>query len=119
MPGSGLTNSYSDLQLLPSFGVKGRIVSNANTIYTCPTGKKAKITGRGIIDGLGTDTKVGLAIKTGTSFFPITRFTTVDNAVIIDGIVVIAAGEGITTIGNSGGTNAGIDIDIVVTEYSV
>ncbi len=99
------------------FTVEGRVTNNATGLYTVPAGKTAKVLGvTGVVDSVGSDSKVAIAIKRGSSFRPIGAFVAVDDESSYVGEMILVAGDIITTLGNSGGTNAGIDMTATIIE---
>jgi len=96
-------------QKISGFPVSGR-VTNANIgIYTCPVGKRAKVTASMNLDAIGADASYALAIKTAIgTFVPIGQHVTVNN--ISTGEAILEAGDILTNIGDGGSTNGTADI---------
>ena len=97
--------------------IEGRVTSQSTGLYTVPAGKTTKVLGvTGIVDGVGSDSKVGIAIKRGSNVRPIGPFVIVDEESSYTGELILQAGDIITTLGNAGGTNAGIDMTATIIE---
>lgn len=100
------------VQKIPTLPIKGRIVVQPHTWYTCPAGKKAKIKGSAVVTGTGAATNTtlqggGVTIRrvllSGGSLDP--SFRDLAPNVNFDFDVELAAGETLQTIQNMG-TNA-------------
>lgn len=106
-----------------AFTVSGRVTNNATPLYTVPAGKQARLTGViGRVDNVGSDSEVAIARKpVSGSIVAIGNFAT---AVAGDNLsqcvqTVFQTGEGLTTVGIAGGTNATIDISSTVEEFDI
>lgn len=100
---------------------KAKRVSNSNTgVYTVPINKRARITDiLGILDAVGSDATYSIAIKrfvTGL-FEPITNFGVVSEKLTCS-LVTLESGDILTDIGDSGATNASMDITATIEEFS-
>jgi len=96
---------------------EGRVVSQATGLYTVPSGKTAKILGvTGVVDGTGSDATAGIALKRGSNVRPIGALVGVNGLSTFVGEMVLVAGDIITTVGDSGATNAGIDMTVTFIE---
>jgi len=49
----GRVAAYNQVQSRPNFPIISRLTSTAAVWYTCPAGKKARVTGYAILDALG------------------------------------------------------------------
>lgn len=119
MPSAGVTSSYSTVAVIPEFPVSARIV-NANTgLYTCPAGKKAKVTGSMNLDAVGADATYAIAVKRGAVFFPVGAHVAVNAISEIVGELILEAGDILTNIGDAGSTNGTADMNCSVQEISI
>jgi len=121
MPNAGITNSYSDVTVIPEFSEHGRVVSAANGIYTCPAGKKAKVIGSMVLSALGADAAYAIAVfRNGDGdYIPIGEFVLVDGVSYTVASVVLEAEDILTMIGDSGSTNGTGDLNASIQEISI
>ena len=95
----------------------GRVTSQSTGLYTVPAGKTAKILAvTGVVDGTGSDATAGIAIKRGAEVRPIGPYVAVNGLSSFVGEMVLVAGDIVTTQGDNGGTNAGIDMTVTFIE---
>jgi len=119
LPSGGVTNSYSTIAVIPEFPVSAR-VTNANLgLYTCPANKKAKVKGSMNLDALGADATYAIAVKRGSTFFPVGGHIGVNGISVIKTEVTLEATDILTNIGDSGSTNGTCDMDCSIQEISV
>lgn len=116
----GLFNSYTNVVVVPEFGVSSRVVDSDVGLYVCPADKKAMIKKVSmIIDALGGDATYAVAVKRGTEFFPIGKFVNANAEQESNGSTLLDAGDRITNIGDSGSKNGTIDMDAIIQEVDV
>lgn len=119
MPSTGVTNSYSTVAVIPETGVSAR-VTNANTgLYTVPAGKKAKVKGSMNLDAIGADATYAIAVRRGGTFFPVGAHVAVNGISVINGEVLLLAGDILTNVGDAGSTNGTCDMDISYQEIDL
>ena len=123
MPSAGTTVSYSTIAVIPERGISGRVTNAYVGLYTCPDGKKAKVTGTLNLDAVGADLRYAIAIArvvgAGVVFTPVGEHATENNISIIQAKVALQEGDSLTNIGDSGSTNGTCDMDCSVQEITV
>ena len=101
------------------FVISARVVNANNGVYTVPAGKRARITNvLGIVDALGTDPSASIARLRSLVFTGLTIPRGVGIEQFISA-VTFEAGDTLTNIGNTGGTNTTFDLSASVEEFSV
>jgi len=119
MPNSGLTNSYSDITVIPEFPVSDRVTVASTGLYTCPAGKKAKVKGSMNLDAVGADATYAIAVLRSGTYFPVGEHVAVNGISVIAGEVTLEAGDILTNIGDAGSTNGTCDMDCMVQEITL
>jgi len=96
-------------------------VTSANTgVYLVPTGKVSRIlSGSAVINVVGADASSAIAILRGGTFTPVGAFVIVNEKTILTPPLILAAGDRLTYIGDSGGTNATMDMSVTFKEFNV
>jgi len=118
MPSAGSTTSYSTVAVIPEFNVRGRVTVAATGLYTCPTGKKAKVRGSMNLDAVGADATYAIAVLRGGTYIPVGAHIVVNGISVIQGEVTMEAGDILTNIGDAGSTNGTCDMDASVQEIT-
>jgi len=116
---SGVTSSYTDVAAIPYFPKHGRIVNSNTGLYTCPADKKAKVLGSMTLDALGADATYAIAVKRGSTYFPVGPFIVVGGISRTNDFVSLEETDILTLIGDNGSTNGTSDITIAVQEVSL
>ena len=119
MPSSGPISSLSSNAVIPEIGISDRVTVANTGLYTCPPNKKARVSGSMVLDAVGADATYAIAIKRGSTFFPVGQFVTPGGLSVIQGVVILDAGDILTNVGDSGSTNGTCDMDCTVQEISV
>lgn len=119
MPSPGTTISYSTVAVVPQFNVRGRVTVATVGIYTCPAGKKAKVRGSMNLDAVGADATYAIAILRAGTYIPVGEHVVVNGISVIQGEVIMQAGDILTNVGDAGSTNGTCDMDGSVQEISL
>jgi len=119
MPSPGVTTTYSTVAVIPEFNVRGRVTVAGTGLYTCPAGKKAKVRGSMNLDAVGADATYAIATLRAGTFIPLGAHVVVNGVSVIQGEVILQAGDILTNIGDAGSTNGTCDMDISVQEISL
>lgn len=106
--------------------VEGRLVNADTGIYTCPNGKRARVTDMVMrVDALGSAAAYHIAIRGASSPFPFKKITnrataTAPNDVVSASAITMVAGEKLTDIGSDGTSKNGtVNISATVEEFQV
>lgn len=119
MPSAGVTNSYSTIAVIPEFPVSLRVVAAATGLYVCPSLKKAKAKGSMNLDAVGADATYAIAVKRGSTYFPVGLHIAVNGISVITGEITLEAGDILTNIGDAGSTNGTCDMDCMIQEITL
>ncbi len=120
----GRTNARNTTQRAGNITrVSDRVTNSPVGVYTCPAKTEARITDiLGVVDATGSDATICLAIRrVGGTYDQISRLVgnTAPDNVTSASAVTLVAGEILTDIGDSGGTNGGMDISATIEEFGV
>jgi len=100
--------------------VVGRITSANTGIYVVPTGKVSRvISGSAVINVVGADASSAIAILRSGTFTPVGEFVIVNKKTVLTPPLILQAADRLTYIGDSGGTNATMDMSITFKEFDV
>jgi len=100
--------------------VVGRVTSANTGIYTVPTGKVARIlSGSAVINVVGADASSAIAILRSAVFTPVGEFVIVNEKTILSPPLILQAADRLTYIGDSGATNATMDMSVTFQEFDV
>jgi len=116
---SGITNSYSTVATIPQFTARARVVVAGTGLYTCPAGKKAKVTGSMNLDAVGADATYAIAILRAGTFIPVGAHVVVNGISNINGEITLEAGDILTNVGDAGSTNGTCDMNASIQEVSI
>jgi len=119
LPSAGVTTSYSTVAVIPEFNVRGRVIVATIGIYTCPAGKKAKVRGSMNLDAVGADATYAIAILRAGTYIPVGAHVAANGISVIQGEVIMQAGDILTNIGDAGSTNGTADMDGAIQEISL
>ena len=119
LPSPGRTNSFTSVNVIPEIGIAGRVTDASVGLYTCPVGKKAKITGSMNLDAVGADATYAIAIRRGVIYMPVGVHVGVNGISVIQSKITLQAGDTLTNIGDSGSINGTCDMDCSVQEIPV
>jgi len=100
--------------------VVGRVTSAATGIYTVPTGKVSRLlSGSAVINVVGADASSAVAILRSSTYTPIGAFVIVNEKSVLSPPIILQAADIFTYIGDSGGTNATMDMSVTFQEFDV
>lgn len=116
---SGITASYSTVSTIPQFTVRARVTVAATGLYTCPAGKKAKVTGSMNLDAVGADATYAIAVLRAGTFIPVGAHVVVNGISNINGEITLEAGDILTNVGDAGSTNGTCDMNASIQEISL
>lgn len=119
MPNAGVTNSYSTIAVVPEFTVAERVVYSPSGAYTCPAGKKAKVSGSMVLESWGSDATYTIALLKNSSYTSMGIYVSPGEMSTIIGYIIVEEGEIVTIIGDSGSTNATGEFTLTIQEISV
>jgi len=98
--------------------VEGRVTAAATGLATVPASKRWRVVSvTGLVDVVGADATVAIAILRGASYRPIGAMVAANGVSTFTGELMLQAGDIVTNIGDSGGTNATIDMTVTYQEY--
>jgi len=101
---------------------EGRVTVSGTGLYVVPTGKKALVNMiTGLQDALGSDARAAIGVQFSGGFIPLSVFVTATagvNFVSWTGRMGLKAGDIITNLGDSGGTNHTWDMTASVKEFN-
>jgi len=100
--------------------VLGRVTSANTGIYTVPTGKVSRLlSGSAVINVVGADASSAVAVLRGGTFTPVGEFVVVLKKSVLSPPLILQADDIFTYIGDSGGTNATMDMSVTFQEFDV
>jgi len=97
-----------------------RVTAAATGVYTVPAGKVSKILGATmVLDAVGADATYALAVLRAGSYRAIGAYVPAGGASILSNIIILAAGDILTNIGDNGSTNGTVDMSLSFKEFNV
>jgi len=99
--------------------VRGRVTAAATGLYTCPAGYKAKVRGSMNLDAVGADATYAIAILRAGTYIPVGAHVVVNGISVIQGTVIMQAGDILTNVGDAGSTNGTVDMDGAIQEIRI
>ena len=101
-----------------SISVQARVL-NANTgLSTVPANIRRKVTGFTMnLDAVGVDATYAIAILRAGTFIPVGSHVAVNGISVLQGELLLQAGDILTNIGDSGSTNGTCDMSATFQDY--
>jgi len=97
---------------------EGRVVDANVGLYTVPAGKVAKVLSlSGNLDAVGVDATYAIAILRGGTFRPVGQHVAVNSISILQGVLLLQAGDIVTNVGDAGSTNGTMDMTVTIQEF--